>query len=67
MRLTWGFYALALGCRALGADFLQCAARTHIAAQTLTQHTRTHTLVKGHVSACPDGAPSILRTGSIMA
>jgi hypothetical protein len=50
-------------------DFLWCAARTHTAAHvctahTLTQHTHTHTLVRGHVSACPDGASSILRTGS---
>eukprot|EP00966_Prymnesium_polylepis_P153797 3551372-Prymnesium_polylepis.1 len=26
-----------------------------------TQHTHIHTLLRGHVSACPDGAPSILR------
>eukprot|EP00966_Prymnesium_polylepis_P020869 480378-Prymnesium_polylepis.2 len=32
---------------------------------TLTQHTHTHTLVRGHVSACHGGASSILRTGSI--
>eukprot|EP00966_Prymnesium_polylepis_P040716 944995-Prymnesium_polylepis.1 len=29
---------------------------------TLTQHTHIHTLVSGHVSACPDGGLSILRT-----
>eukprot|EP00966_Prymnesium_polylepis_P078381 1817130-Prymnesium_polylepis.2 len=42
------------------------AAHVHTPDTTLTQTAHIHTLVRGHVSACPEGTPAILRTGNIM-